>query len=427
MKYNPVQIPSYYGHRLLPRMADIEMDDQLPDVYRNDAAPEFKRADSSIDDESLMIRTVPRMDVVKNQMYVETPLEYPERTSFSMDDERLNMYSTVPSEYYDDCTPAMADIEMDDQLPDLYRNDVPPEFRRAGSSRDDESLNIKSAPGDGLRLEKAEQRASVRGERTCLPDRLCVRWSGRTADLQLVFYKYEDFDRVTKVEKKLSLTWLTTLHFLQFGIYLRHMGVMEMTVRKYLAFKGKGLDPGDVAVFLSHDVAMLRIVETFSESLPQLVLMVTTNIQRGHLDTAPVLKAVGSALAVSFTVMSYHRSLRSFLKNKHQQTPASSVVYFLWNLLLIAARVTALSLFASVLPCYIAVHFLCSWMVLFIIAWCCQTDFMDMVQQRWYNTSLERPLKAVSEKRIREQAFADTALKVDTQTCDERFGPSSSR
>ncbi|XP_072320330.1 XK-related protein 8-like [Eucyclogobius newberryi] len=191
------------------------------------------------------------------------------------------------------------------------------------------------------------------------------------------WYKYDHFNLVSQVEKTPSLSWLKVLHVLQLGTYLRHMGVMEMAVRKYWAHKGRGSDPGDVAVVLSHDVAMLRIVEAFSESLPQLVLMVSTNIQRGHLDTVPVLKAVASASFVSFTVMSYHRSLRSFLKDKRKQTLASSGVYFLWNFVLIAARVTALALFASALPCYVAAHLLCSWTLLLVCAWSCQTNFMD--------------------------------------------------
>ncbi|KAK7898211.1 hypothetical protein WMY93_019064 [Mugilogobius chulae] len=191
-----------------------------------------------------------------------------------------------------------------------------------------------------------------------------------------LFYKYEDFQRDTQVEKKPSLKLLKILHFLQLGTYLRHMGVMEVSVGKYLAFKGKAPDPGDV-VFLSHDVVMLRIVQAFSESLPQIVLMVTTNIQRGHMDTILVLKAVVSALVVSFTVLSYHRSLRSFLEHRQKQTYISSGIYCLWNFLLMAARVSALSLFASVLPRYIPLHFACSWIVLFICVWRCQTDFMD--------------------------------------------------
>lgn len=96
-----------------------------------------------------------------------------------------------------------------------------------------------------------------------------------------------------------------------------------------------------------------------------------------------MLKAVGSALAIAFSVTMYHRILRSFLRDKKQQKPVSSLVYFLWNMALIAARLTALALFASVLPCFIFAHFLCSWLVLFFFAWRSQTNFMSSSGGEW--------------------------------------------
>lgn len=96
-----------------------------------------------------------------------------------------------------------------------------------------------------------------------------------------------------------------------------------------------------------------------------------------------MLKAVASALAITFSVTMYHRILRSFLRDKKQQNVVSSLVYFLWNVALIAARITALALFASVLPCFIFAHFFCSWLVLFFFAWRSQTDFMSSSGGEW--------------------------------------------
>lgn len=96
-----------------------------------------------------------------------------------------------------------------------------------------------------------------------------------------------------------------------------------------------------------------------------------------------VLKAFGSASTIAFTVTMYHRSLRSFLPDKEKQKMTSSVVYFLWNLFLISSRLTALALFASVLPCFIFTHFSCSWVVLLFFVWRCKTDFMDSPCGEW--------------------------------------------
>lgn len=96
-----------------------------------------------------------------------------------------------------------------------------------------------------------------------------------------------------------------------------------------------------------------------------------------------MLKALGSASAIAFSVTMYHRSLRSFLRDKKQQSAVSSLVYFLWNMVLIGARLAALALFASLLPCFILAHFFCSWLVLTFCAWRSQTDFMDSRGGEW--------------------------------------------
>nr|XP_019959969.1 PREDICTED: XK-related protein 8-like [Paralichthys olivaceus] len=188
-----------------------------------------------------------------------------------------------------------------------------------------------------------------------------------------LWYSYEDFHMDTKVESRPSLWQLRLLHVLQLGIYLRHAGVIEVSVS----------NPGDVAVYLSHDLSMLRLIEAFSESSPQLVLMLTIILQRWQLDPITVLKAIGSASAIAFSLTMYHRSLRSFLPEKENQQVISSVVYFLWNLFLLMSRLVALALFASVLPCFIFSHFFCSWLVLFFFAWRSKTSFMDTPGAEW--------------------------------------------
>lgn len=96
-----------------------------------------------------------------------------------------------------------------------------------------------------------------------------------------------------------------------------------------------------------------------------------------------VLKALGSASAIAFNMTMYHRSLRSFLPDKNKQKILSSLVYYLWNLCLLVPRLVALTLFASVLPCFIFTHFLCSWLILFFFVWRSKTEFMDTPGGEW--------------------------------------------
>ncbi|KAJ7991895.1 hypothetical protein DPEC_G00288600 [Dallia pectoralis] len=190
----------------------------------------------------------------------------------------------------------------------------------------------------------------------------------------LWFFYDQDFSTTESLVKDPCA--LKIIHVFQMGVFLRYAGVVKISICGFCCKKSLP-DPEGEAVFQSHDLSMLRMFETFYESAPQLVLMVTIMIQKGEIDPITLLKAFGSVAAISVSVTMYHRSLRSFLPNKDEQSWGSSVVYFLWNLLLIGPRVAAVALFASIFPCYIAAHFLCSWMVLFLCAWRLHTDFME--------------------------------------------------
>lgn len=96
-----------------------------------------------------------------------------------------------------------------------------------------------------------------------------------------------------------------------------------------------------------------------------------------------VVSIAASVTSIAWMVVDYHRSLRSFIPDKAKQGWGSSVIYFLWNLLLIAPRVAALALFASVLTWYIAVHFLLLCFVFVLWAWQQNTEFMDSASGEW--------------------------------------------
>lgn len=96
-----------------------------------------------------------------------------------------------------------------------------------------------------------------------------------------------------------------------------------------------------------------------------------------------VVSIAASTTSIAWMVVDYHRSLRSFLPDKAKQGWGSSLIYFLWNLLLIAPRVATVALFASVLPVYIAAHFLMLWIVFVLWAWRQRTDFMDSTSGEW--------------------------------------------
>uniref|UniRef100_A0A671N0F8 XK-related protein n=1 Tax=Sinocyclocheilus anshuiensis TaxID=1608454 RepID=A0A671N0F8_9TELE len=176
---------------------------------------------------------------------------------------------------------------------------------------------------------------------------------------------------------------------LQVFSWLWYAGVIEISTTDFLHrinnFR-KGVWHSirdDVAVKLKHDFLMLRLFEAFSENTPQLTLILSRILQRGELELITGLKILTSAAGIAFSVTLYHRSMHVYSSQGRKMSWISTGVYFLWNLLLIIPRVTALALFCSVLPCYIIAHFLSLWMLLVFVAWSQKTDHMKSPGWEW--------------------------------------------
>lgn len=192
-----------------------------------------------------------------------------------------------------------------------------------------------------------------------------------------IWYSDSMIELETKVEKfakKKNL--IKPFHFLQLGVYLRYAGVIEMSTKEFLHQKRIFKESS----YLSLDFQLLCLFEAFSESTPQLILMTTLMLQKGGLQLFSGLKFISSTASIAGTLAMYHNGIRAFFDVKCW---TATVVYLLWNFLLIIPRVASLALFCSVFPCYIIAHFLSLWMVLVFVAWRQKTDFMRGCGWQW--------------------------------------------
>lgn len=90
-----------------------------------------------------------------------------------------------------------------------------------------------------------------------------------------------------------------------------------------------------------------------------------------------------SFVGISWALLDYHRALRTCLPSKPVLGLGSSVIYFLWNLLLLWPRVLAVALFSALFPRYVALHYLGLWLVLLFWVWFQGTDFMPDAHSEW--------------------------------------------
>ncbi|XP_006631474.2 XK-related protein 8 [Lepisosteus oculatus] len=202
-----------------------------------------------------------------------------------------------------------------------------------------------------------------------------------------LWYRYdrqlEDFRALTLTEDFLlrgrGRCCLNLLHIFQLGLFMRYIMAIEQGFQVWWKRK----QGSEYAVYKTHDLSMLRLFETFFESTPQLTLMLYIIIRNNQASVVQWISVAASTISIAWMVLDYHRSLRSFLPEKAKMGYSSSVVYFLWNLLLIAPRVAAVAVFPSVFPQYLVLHFLALWLALFVWAWLQNTQFMDNAPGEW--------------------------------------------
>ncbi|KAE8624083.1 hypothetical protein XENTR_v10005822 [Xenopus tropicalis] len=156
------------------------------------------------------------------------------------------------------------------------------------------------------------------------------------------------------------------IHSLEVGIAAYRSSENNPTYDRYQEY----------AYFLTHDISMMRLMETFLENTPQLILLLYIVLHRGTIYTFQYFSISISFISISWAILDYHQSLRLFLKDKQSMNILSSIIYFLWNLLLIFSRIVCITLFISVFHLWVALHFLLLWIAFFLWATWQSTDFM---------------------------------------------------
>ncbi|XP_073678540.1 XK-related protein 8-like [Garra rufa] len=205
-------------------------------------------------------------------------------------------------------------------------------------------------------------------------------WLWYSDSLELIETKVEKFAKEHLLIKP--------FHFLQLGVCLRFAGVIETSTKDILHqitnFRNGARHIIREDAKLKYDFLMIRLIEAFSENIPQLTLILTRILQRGELELVTGLKILTTAAALAFNVALYHQGMHVYGSKGFKMSWMSTVIYFLWNLLLIIPRVTALALFCSVLPCFIIAHFLSLWMLLVLVVWSQKTDHMKSPGWEWF-------------------------------------------
>ncbi|XP_072404767.1 XK-related protein 6-like [Chiloscyllium punctatum] len=109
------------------------------------------------------------------------------------------------------------------------------------------------------------------------------------------------------------------------------------------------------------DVNMLRLLETFLESAPQLVLQLCIMIQKNRAETLPCLSSMASLMSLAWVLASYHKLLRDSRDDKKSMSYRGALIHIFWRLFTISSRVISFALFASIFQLYFGIFVVVHW------------------------------------------------------------------
>ncbi|XP_029452009.1 XK-related protein 6 [Rhinatrema bivittatum] len=154
--------------------------------------------------------------------------------------------------------------------------------------------------------------------------------------------------------------WQSVIHILQMGQVWRYIRTMYLGIQSQRQKEHQRRFYWAM-MYEYADVNMLRLLETFLESAPQLVLQLCIMIQKNRADTLPCVSSVASLMSLAWVLASYHKLLRDSRDDKKSMSYRGALIHIFWRLFTISSRVISFALFASIFQLYFGIFVVIHW------------------------------------------------------------------
>ncbi|XP_068135115.1 XK-related protein 6 [Hyperolius riggenbachi] len=157
--------------------------------------------------------------------------------------------------------------------------------------------------------------------------------------------------------------WQSVIHLLQMGQVWRYIRTMYLGIQSQRQKEHQRRFYWAM-MYEYADVNMLRLLETFLESAPQLVLQLCIMIQKNRADTLPCVSSVASLMSLAWVLASYHKLLRDSRDDKKSMSYRGALIHLFWRLFTISSRVLSFALFASIFQLYFGIFVVVHWCIM---------------------------------------------------------------
>ncbi|XP_056279284.1 XK-related protein 7-like [Pseudoliparis swirei] len=172
----------------------------------------------------------------------------------------------------------------------------------------------------------------------------------------------------------------TVLHFLQLGQVWRYIHALYLGAQSRCHSNGPRRHFHWRLMFESADITMLRLLEAFLKSAPQLVLQLSIMIHGNIVLPLQGLSASASLVSLAWMIASYQKVLRDSRDDKLPMSYKAVITQMLWHFFTIGARTVAFALFASVFQLYFGIFIVSHWCVMTF--WIIQGE-TDFCMSKW--------------------------------------------
>ncbi|XP_069383221.1 XK-related protein 7 [Paralichthys olivaceus] len=176
--------------------------------------------------------------------------------------------------------------------------------------------------------------------------------------------------------------WLfqSVLHVLQLGQVWRYVHALYLGAQSRWHSNGPRRHFHWRLMFESADITMLRLLEAFLKSAPQLVLQLSIMIHGNTVLPLQGLSASASLVSLAWMIASYQKVLRDSRDDKLPMSYKAVIAQMLWHFFTIGARTVAFALFASVFQLYFGIFIVSHWCVMTF--WIIQGE-TDFCMSKW--------------------------------------------
>ncbi|KAM6924609.1 LOW QUALITY PROTEIN: XK-related protein 7-like [Xenentodon cancila] len=156
----------------------------------------------------------------------------------------------------------------------------------------------------------------------------------------------------------------TVLHTLQLGQVWRYIHALYLGAQSRWHSNRPRRHFHWRLMFESADITMLRLLEAFLKSAPQLVLQLSIMIHGNTVLPLQGLSASASLVSLAWMIASYQKVLRDSRDDKLPMSYKAVIAQMLWHFFTIGARTVAFALFASVFQLYFGIFIVSHWCIM---------------------------------------------------------------